>query len=395
MQPRRNAATLAALSLMTLALAAQSHAAGRRVETVFVPTPVETVLAVPTTYVASTYVTTAAVRPTYYLPTTAYVMPTTAYLVPTVRYSAARPLFLSRAVERPLVTTSRLYSTVDLVPTYYTRPLVTTSRVYYDLTPTVYADSVVATSYDPCCEPAVAMAPTVSQAPLPAPAPAVSSQVRPQAPSSRTQQAPVQADRPPSRVIESEPTLEPVPQASQGATSPVTLPPATGATEAERSTAPPAGASTSPPAPTSPLDTPAPTSPLDTPAPASGIDLPPPAPAESEQRYEARRPVLTNEALRPVVPSLTALRGLVVASGSERPEEGVTVIVSDQMRRFRDRSATTDAQGRYQINLPDGDWRVQVAGASGRLYEVSRITVSGGQIIDDQDRQVPRLLITR
>jgi len=45
--------------------------------------------------------------------------------------------------------------------------------------------------------------------------------------------------------------------------------------------------------------------------------------------------------------------------------------------------------------LPDGDWAVDVATRSGRVYEVSQIRVSNGVISDNQGRRVPSLEITR
>ena len=59
------------------------------------------------------------------------------------------------------------------------------------------------------------------------------------------------------------------------------------------------------------------------------------------------------------------------------------IIVSNRAGGFVDRTASTDAYGRYAIRLPDGDWTVKVAMPSGRTYAVSQITVSGGQITDD------------
>jgi hypothetical protein len=47
------------------------------------------------------------------------------------------------------------------------------------------------------------------------------------------------------------------------------------------------------------------------------------------------------------------------------------------------------------LKLPDGDWTVKVAMPSGRVYAVSQITISGGQITDDVGRDIPSLIITR
>ena len=71
------------------------------------------------------------------------------------------------------------------------------------------------------------------------------------------------------------------------------------------------------------------------------------------------------------------------------------VVVSDRRDRYEDRVARSDALGRYAIDLPAGDWSVKVEMPSRRVYEVSRITVSGGKITDDRGRDVPSLTIKR
>ena len=55
----------------------------------------------------------------------------------------------------------------------------------------------------------------------------------------------------------------------------------------------------------------------------------------------------------------------------------------------------TNAFGRFAVRLADGDWAVNVTMPSGRVYEVSQIRVSDGQITDSQGRRVPSLEITR
>jgi hypothetical protein len=71
------------------------------------------------------------------------------------------------------------------------------------------------------------------------------------------------------------------------------------------------------------------------------------------------------------------------------------VIVSSRAGNYVDRVATTNASGQYAVKLPDGDWTVKVAMPSGRIYAVSQITVSSGQIFDDAGRDIPSLIITR
>ena len=89
------------------------------------------------------------------------------------------------------------------------------------------------------------------------------------------------------------------------------------------------------------------------------------------------------------------LEGRVVSSDTRQAEEGVRIIVSNRLGKFENRVATTDAYGRYAVRLPDGDWTVKVDMPSGRVYPVSQITISGGQIVDNFGRDIPSLTITR
>jgi hypothetical protein len=85
----------------------------------------------------------------------------------------------------------------------------------------------------------------------------------------------------------------------------------------------------------------------------------------------------------------------VVSGDTGRPEEGVQVVISNRAGSYVDRVALTDALGRYAFSLPDGDWTVKVAMPSGRVYAVSQLTVSGGQIHDNLGRDIPSLTINR
>ncbi len=55
----------------------------------------------------------------------------------------------------------------------------------------------------------------------------------------------------------------------------------------------------------------------------------------------------------------------------------------------------TDAFGRFSVRLSEGDWTVNVTMPSGRVYAVSDIRLSNGQITDSLGRRVPSLEITR
>ncbi len=89
------------------------------------------------------------------------------------------------------------------------------------------------------------------------------------------------------------------------------------------------------------------------------------------------------------------LFGRVKTRDTNEPEEGVRVTVSSRTNAYADRVALSDAFGRFAVKVPDGDWTVNVAMPSGRVYAVSQITVSNGLISDDIGRDIPSLVITR
>ena len=89
------------------------------------------------------------------------------------------------------------------------------------------------------------------------------------------------------------------------------------------------------------------------------------------------------------------LFGRVKARDTSEPEEGVRVSISNRQNTSERREALTDAFGRFAMRVPDGDWTVSVTMPSGRVYSVSQIIVSNGQITDEIGRDVPSLVITR
>ena len=120
----------------------------------------------------------------------------------------------------------------------------------------------------------------------------------------------------------------------------------------------------------------------------------PTAPRTSGQRRDSQRPVLT--APRFIRPELrNVLFGRVKARDTSEPEEGVRVSISNRQNTSEGREALTDAFGRFAMRVPDGDWTVSVTMPSGRVYSVSQIIVSNGQITDEIGRDVPSLVITR
>jgi hypothetical protein len=131
-------------------------------------------------------------------------------------------------------------------------------------------------------------------------------------------------------------------------------------------------------------------------APGSGLDdkgLPPVS-------DDKAAPETTRESLKPSYelsrrPALSLLKGRVRSSATSKPEDGVRVTLSSRTHAFEDRTAYSNDAGRFALNVPDGDWTVNVTMPSGRVYPVYRITVTGGAIIDDRGRDIPALVITR
>jgi hypothetical protein len=92
---------------------------------------------------------------------------------------------------------------------------------------------------------------------------------------------------------------------------------------------------------------------------------------------------------------LNLLEGLVKSSATGLPEQGVDIKVADKSGRLRDRRVRTNADGRYAVRLPDGEWEVSVTMLNGAAYPVRGLSVKDGQIIDDLGRDIPTLTITR
>jgi hypothetical protein len=144
----------------------------------------------------------------------------------------------------------------------------------------------------------------------------------------------------------------------------------------------------------SPPTEPAPAKPEDTltaPPVPGDVTIPelPPAGADSPPAPQTR------ESLKPVAPSGGILEGTVVSGTSGRAEKGVRVVISHRRLplSFVDREVTTDALGRYAIDVPPGDWTVKVIRPDGKTYSVRNITVSGGRITTDDGQAVPSLVI--
>ena len=102
-------------------------------------------------------------------------------------------------------------------------------------------------------------------------------------------------------------------------------------------------------------------------------------------------------ARRPTYDGRNILHGRVVSAESKRPEEGVSVIISNATKNYADRNAMTDADGEFKVSLPDGDWTVKVRMPSGSVFAVGRdyVTASNGRVTDASGRNVAEFLITR
>src|SRR5207237_958564 len=89
------------------------------------------------------------------------------------------------------------------------------------------------------------------------------------------------------------------------------------------------------------------------------------------------------------------LFGQVQSSDVGDPEQDVRVTVTSRSDPTFSRVALTNAFGWFALRLADGEWTVNVTMPSGRIYPVSQVSVSNGQVTDTQGRKVPSLIITR
>ncbi len=364
MRPFVARAFLVSASLCAITLPrAQAHL-GRSsgvVETVYVPS----VLTVPTTYYASTsyYVPTtySVLTPTVYTssvltPTTYYVEPT-AYLVGT-SYQTTSLAVRRRLAARPFYTTTSSYY-VDLTPTTYY------ATTYWPTTTTLDLPSLTPTSYtcDPCAVPSATTTSSV--------------QVAPQAGGNKKGAA-----KAPPVAIESEP-------GGRGTGAGNTSPAPSGAEPGSTGAEPPFEFPTPvTPTPEKPGSAGAET-PVSPPPPAEGGVSAPPEPIE-RQSYKP-----TPTVMRPRASSLApgALRGEVVSGSDNQPQARVKVVFSDLRQRYKDREATSNEQGYFEVVLPDGDWAVQIAETDGKTTPYGTITSAGGRFLDDSNRQVSSLRI--
>ena len=119
----------------------------------------------------------------------------------------------------------------------------------------------------------------------------------------------------------------------------------------------------------------------------------PPDGTAAAPRHEVQRPATLSRTVR--APFRNVLTGIVQSRASGEPEEGVRLTLTNPSDRSLNKVASTDAYGRFAVRLADGDWTVNVTMPSGRVYAVSQLRVSNGQIIDSQGQRIPSLEITR
>jgi hypothetical protein len=91
--------------------------------------------------------------------------------------------------------------------------------------------------------------------------------------------------------------------------------------------------------------------------------------------------------------ALGALRGEVVSATDGKPQPNVRVVFSDLRNTFKDRERQTDATGRFDLMLPNGDWAVSVAELDGKMTPYGSITATSGRFFDERDRLVSSLRI--
>lgn len=347
-------------------------------ETVYLPTTavVPTSVLVPTT----SYVTTAATVPSTVLPgvyatsystTASYavlrpasvvVEPTTYVLQPTV-YEAPRGLGarLRRWANRPAWGETVL---VDPVPTYL-------ATSYWPTTTTLDVPVLSATTIaveDPCAISTTTVAPSVpaethsrGAAPVNPPA-SQAAPVNPATPETRTSRPPAQIDSTPSNGGGT-PSGVPVSPAPAGST--------------------PAGTNGSGEPTFEFPQTPAPEK-----APDGGLQTPP---TDTETSRTVFRPMATELNARPALAGLGAIRGEVVSATSRAAQAKVRVVFSDVQRTYADKGAETDANGRFEVALPNGDWTVNVVESDGKLTPYGQITASNGRFFDERGRAVASL----
>ncbi|WZO99820.1 hypothetical protein EP7_001433 [Isosphaeraceae bacterium EP7] len=371
-------------------------------------TPLETVYSLPTSYVTTSYTTPSILSTSVYTPTS-FFTPTTAYLPTSVYYPTTylRPTAYRYRPRASRVYLPTSYWDVPYVTTsariYEPAPLITTSRVVYDsLLPTSYVVArpttfVVPTStmlLTSAVAPCDSVETVVTQPAIPV---GVAPSRRPAIESTPSNVVPPRDEQAPSAALESTPTTE----STYKAPAPKTPPPVQAA---PATTTPPAQApaatqkaeeKTPPDFPAGELPIPADPKTTDPTPPAGGFAPLPPVSSlgAGTTRRDSMRPSFSNS----TATSRAILNGKVISRGSNRAEEGVKIVLQDQMNRFADRVVTTNAYGEFAVSLPTGDWELKVTMPSGNVLAVDTgpLTSSAGEVIDGSGVPVPLVTIRR
>jgi hypothetical protein len=287
----------------------------------------------PTTYATTSYVTPSVYTPTYYSPT--YYYSPTSYYVET----AYRPRLLDRIfAQRPVYNTSSYY--LDLTPTSY-----------LTYSPTSWAVPTVST-FDPCA--------TTSDS-------FVSGGASNVAPTAATGSKAGSNGATPPRAVQSQPKAN----GNNGNES-------TGGAESDR-----------PGEPSLDFER------LSRPLPEDGAGNQGTPNTDGSTQRTSLRPRPTELSAKPTGISPSALQGEVVSATDGKPVASVRLVFTDARATYRDRQKTTDAQGRFDVILPNGDWDVSVADASGKLVPYGSITSANGRFYGADDRVISSLRLNQ
>lgn len=115
------------------------------------------------------------------------------------------------------------------------------------------------------------------------------------------------------------------------------------------------------------------------------LNVPPPNPQGGRER----------SSYKPAARRLAVLDGRVIDSATKDPVDAVEVVVSEKLSRFSDRTAKTDAKGRFAVALPEGDWVVKATLPDKKMTTGKDVTVSAGFISDPDGKEIATLVVER
>ena len=328
-------------------------------------TAVSSITPVATSYVVPTTQTTV-LRPVMTVETPVVYEPT-AYVVDRPNRGLFSGLFRPRPRPISFVETSYIPPTYDVVtPTYFATSYVPTTMT---LDSSVVETTFVST--DPCGVPSNS---TVSNG-----GSTVSHSSQGESRPTPTQQQVTPAPRP---TVTSPPKNVQSRSASESAGAAASPPPSDGSTRASTELNEPA------------YEFPA------SPRPEKGVTEPPvptgegvTTPIDDLNSRSSFKPKPTDLDRQASSGSLGALRGQVITRENGKAESKVRVVFSDLRNTFKDRERETDANGRFEVLLPNGDWAVNVVEEDGKQTSYGSITASSGRFFDQKDRPVSSIRI--